>query len=192
MLDLQHSQYSLNLPKKLDSTILSNTETFSLSYSTDEIERMKLCGILFDRRASVKKDYIDEFFRKEPCLYDEATYKYAARIFHCLKVDLNENPILKSLKHEQEKVHEMNKIADVPKINYKNNQEKKNTFKLAFSVLRCKSSEKKKEKNSVLIKSCLFLVQRLLEQLFDECQFYAKYPDVCFLCLKPKLVSVLK
>jgi hypothetical protein len=94
----------------------------------------------------VRKDYIDEFFRKEPCLYDQATYKYAARIFHCLKVDLNENPILKSLK--QEKLENNNehqeKITEVPRINYKSNQEKKNTFKLAFSVLRCKYSALRK------------------------------------------------
>ena len=143
MLDVLHLQYSLNLPKKVlnsnNNKNASNIETFSLSYTSEEIERMKLCGILFDRRTSVKKEFIDEFFRKEPCLYDQATYKYAARIFNCLKVDLNENPILKSLKQEQQQNETVvEKVAEVPRISYKSNQEKKNTLKLAFSVLRCK------------------------------------------------------
>ena len=143
MIDVQHSQNSnFNLSQKLLNAKLSssNVETFSLSYTQEEIERMKVCGILFDRR-SVRKEFIEEFFHKEPCLYDQTTYKYAARIFHCLKVDLNESPILKSLKQEQlDKGNEepQEKVTEVPRINYKNNQEKKNTLKLAFSVLRCK------------------------------------------------------
>lgn len=135
-------QYPINLTNDnlaAAAKLRANVETIKLSYTPDEIERMKLCGILFDRRSSFKKDLIDEFFRKEPCTYDQFTYKYAARIFHCLKVDLNENPILKTIRQQQQLPNqdEEQRIADVPKINYKNNQEKKNTLKLAFSVLRC-------------------------------------------------------
>ena len=68
----------------------------------------------------------------------QLTYKNAARIFHCLKADLNENPVLKSLKMQRpgENTNE-NKVTEVPKINYLNIQEKRNTLHLAFSTLKC-------------------------------------------------------
>ncbi len=71
-------------------------------------------------------------------------YKNAARIFNCLKADLNENPILKSLK--QQKLKEMGEtepeshVTEVPKIEYENSQEKRNTLQLAFSTLKCKQN----------------------------------------------------
>jgi hypothetical protein len=74
-------------------------------------------------------------------IIEQIVYKNAARIFHCLKANLNENPILKSLK--QQKLKEMGKdenenhVTEVPKINYENSQEKRNTLQLAFSTLKC-------------------------------------------------------
>ena len=74
---------------------------------------------------------------------EQIVYKNAARIFHCLKADLNENPILKSLK--QQKLKEMGEneaqekqVMEVPRIDYENIQEKRNTLQLAFSTLKCK------------------------------------------------------
>lgn len=69
------------------------------------------------------------------------TYCNAARIYHCLKADLNENPILKSLKQQQKiekgKNKSDEKITEVPKINYEDGQQKRNTLQLAFSTLKC-------------------------------------------------------
>lgn len=72
------------------------------------------------------------------------TYLNAARIFHCLKADLNENPILKQLKLqakiESKKANEPDKGTEIPKITYDSSQEKRNTLQLAFSSLKCKSA----------------------------------------------------
>jgi hypothetical protein len=72
-------------------------------------------------------------------------YKHAARIFNCLKADLNENPILKSLKQQQMKekgldANEQNQITDIPKINYSSDSEKRNTLQLSFLTLKCKKN----------------------------------------------------
>lgn len=69
-------------------------------------------------------------------------YKNSARIFHCLKADLNENPILKSLKQQRAKERgesfiDQPNVTEVPKITYDSNQEKRNTLQLAFSTLKC-------------------------------------------------------
>ena len=39
------------------------------AYTEHELERMRQCGNLFDRRSVIKQDILEEFFRKEPCLY---------------------------------------------------------------------------------------------------------------------------
>ena len=39
------------------------------TYTEHEIERMKLCGILFERKAVISKDLVNEFFRRQPCFY---------------------------------------------------------------------------------------------------------------------------
>lgn len=141
----------------LNVTTSSTNDTIKLSYSESEIERMRLCGTLFDRRTNINKKLLDEFFHKEPCLYNSIIYKYAARIFDCLKADLNENPILKMIKN-QDKTESQNKIviAEVPRIEYRDNQEKRKTLKLAYSVLK---------------------FQKILEDLLDDCQFYGKHPE---------------
>jgi hypothetical protein len=71
---------------------------------------------------------------------DQKIYKNAARIFQCLKANLNENVILKSLKQQQkqrELENEEYSITEVPRINYENGKEKRRTLQLAFSVLKC-------------------------------------------------------
>jgi hypothetical protein len=120
---------------------------------------MKLCGILFERKPNVNQKLINEFFRREPCLYNQVVYKNAARIFHCLKADLNENPILKTLKKQQaiEKGEDLEEkqVTEVPKIDYEDGKEKKKTLQLAFSTLKCKF--KKVKENKITITTCLFL-----------------------------------
>ena len=102
---------------------------------------MKLCGILFERKPNVNQKLINEFFRREPCLYNQVVYKNAARIFNCLKADLNENPILKTLKKQQaiERGEDLEEkqVTEVPKIEYEDGKEKKTTLQLAFSTLKC-------------------------------------------------------
>ncbi len=73
---------------------------------------------------------------------DQGIYKHAARIFNCLKADLNENPILKSLKQQQMKEKGLDtdpalQVTDIPKIQYKNENEKRNTLQLSFLTLKC-------------------------------------------------------
>jgi hypothetical protein len=78
-------QKQLNLPSlSLTNSSLSNSNNVTQSiantinslnkdkiYSEEQLERMKLCGTLFDRKSSIKKEIINEFFRREPCLYSK-------------------------------------------------------------------------------------------------------------------------
>ena len=70
------------------------------------------------------------------------TYKNSARIFHCLKADLNENQILKTLRQQKIKEsgqeYEETQVTEVPRLYYENNEVKKHTLQLAFSTLKCK------------------------------------------------------
>lgn len=157
----QDSMNVKNLNKGMAYSAPSSESSSSARVYTDhELERIRQCGNLFDRRQVGNQEILQEFFRKEPCLYKQIVYKNAARIFHCLKANLNENPILKSLK--QQKLKEMGKdenekqATEVPKIKYENSQEKRNTLQLAFSTLK---------------------FQKVLEDLLDICQFYGTYPD---------------
>ena len=91
-------------------------------------------------------------------------YKNASRIFNCLKVDLNENQLLKSLKqqrlrekselerrgrvgenglndsNESSMSNDDHEITEVPRINYESVEEKRTTLQLAFSTLKCSLS----------------------------------------------------
>ena len=41
------------------------------TYTEHEIERMRQCGNLFDRKNVANQEILEEFFRKEPCLYSK-------------------------------------------------------------------------------------------------------------------------
>lgn len=132
------SSSSLSYSSSRSNSSANNNNNFT----ENEIERMKHCGNLFERRSVVNRHLTNEFFRREPCLYNQLIYKNSARIFHCLKADLNENPILKSLKQQRakeagESFIETNNVTEVPRISYDSNQEKRNTLHLAFSTLKC-------------------------------------------------------
>jgi hypothetical protein len=141
--------------QKLHLSIASNPNLSARSDDTDrhshyynapgsETERVRQCGNLFDRRSTIAQEIVDEFFRRQPCLYDQNVYKNSARIFNCLKADLNENPILKSLKQQQMRERGIDpeqqelQVTDIPKLEYKSENEKKSTLQLSFLTLKCK------------------------------------------------------
>jgi len=100
--------------------------------------RMKEFGQLFNRHSSINRALLEELFRKEPSEYTQTVYRYASRIYHCLKED-QINPVLKALSATKEEQVQVKKVTlDVPKIDYASDKQKRRTIKLAFSVLRCK------------------------------------------------------
>ena len=106
--------------------------------SEHDRKRMKEFGQIFNRHSSINRALLEELFRKEPSEYTQAVYRYASRIYHCLKED-QVNPILKALSGtKEESVQVKRSTLDVPKIDYVSDKQKRRTLKLAFSVLRCK------------------------------------------------------
>lgn len=100
--------------------------------------RMKEFGQIFNRHSSINRALLEELFRKEPSEYTQTVYRYASRIYHCLKEE-QVNPILKALSGTKEEPLQVKKATlDVPKIDYSSDKQKRRTLKLAFSVLRCK------------------------------------------------------
>jgi hypothetical protein len=100
--------------------------------------RIKEFGQLFNRHSSINRALLEELFRKEPSEYTQTVYRYASRIYHCLKED-QINPVLKALSATKEEQVQVKKVTlDVPKIDYASDKQKRRTIKLAFSVLRCK------------------------------------------------------
>jgi hypothetical protein len=64
---------SLNNTDNVTQSIANtnNTKNKDKMYTEEQLERMKLCGTLFDRKSSIKKEIVNEFFRREPCLYSK-------------------------------------------------------------------------------------------------------------------------
>jgi hypothetical protein len=60
---------SSSLSYRSDSSVTNNNN--NNNYTESELERMKHCGNLFERRNAVNKLLLNEFFRKEPCLYSK-------------------------------------------------------------------------------------------------------------------------
>ncbi|CAF1229551.1 unnamed protein product [Rotaria sordida] len=119
--------------------------------------RMKEFGQIFNRHSSINRALLEELFRKEPSEYTQTVYRYASRIYHCLKEE-HINPILKALASTKEEQIPIKKSTlDVPKIDYASDQQKRRTLKLAFSVLR---------------------YQKIVEELLEETQFFSNYPDL--------------
>jgi hypothetical protein len=137
---------SRQIPPSTTSTPLINSNE---SYSASETptnkpapehdqSRIKEFGQLFNRHSSINRALLEELFRKEPSEYTQMVYRYASRIYHCLKED-QINPVLKALSAtKDEQVQVKKSTLDVPKIDYASDKQKRRTLKLAFSVLRCK------------------------------------------------------
>ena len=65
----QQQQDTLGVSKPSVSYV--STESPKITYTEHEIERMRQCGNLFDRRNVVNQEILEEFFRKESCLYSK-------------------------------------------------------------------------------------------------------------------------
>jgi hypothetical protein len=48
--------------------------------SGSESERVRQCGNLFDRRATINQELLDEFFRREPCPYSKFLFYIKIKI----------------------------------------------------------------------------------------------------------------
>ncbi|CAF0914061.1 unnamed protein product [Adineta steineri] len=146
------------------NNINENYTNNQLSISPDDKElnehdraRIKEFGQLFNRHSSINRELLEELFRKEPSEYTPTVYRYASRIYHCLKED-QINPVLKALSNtKEEQVQAKKTTLDVPKIDYASDKQKRRTLKLAFSVLR---------------------YQKIIEELLDETQFFSNYPEI--------------
>ncbi|CAF3946694.1 unnamed protein product [Rotaria magnacalcarata] len=125
--------------------------------SEQERMRLKEFGQLFNRHSSINRALLEELFRKEPSEYTQAVYRFASRIYHCLKED-QVNPLLKALAGTKEEPVPVKKTTlDVPKLDYASDKQKRRTLKLAFSVLR---------------------YQKIVEELLEETQFFGSYGDL--------------
>ena len=132
------------IPPHTTSTPLINsnendsTGNLNEKHLNDEQTRKKEFGQIFNRQSSMNRALLEELFRKEPSEYTQTVYRYASRIYHCLKED-QINPVLKALSATKEEQVQIKKATlDVPKIDYASDKQKRRTIKLAFSVLRCK------------------------------------------------------
>ena len=63
------SMSSSSLSYRSDSSVTQHNNNNNNNYTESELERMKNCGNLFERHNAVNKLLLNEFFRKEPCLY---------------------------------------------------------------------------------------------------------------------------
>jgi transcriptional antiterminator len=111
-------------------------DSFNEQSSKQERERMKELGQLFDRTSSIDRALLEELFHKEPSEYTQTVYRYASRIYHCLKAD-RVNPVLNAISTTRDDVQVKHSTLDVPRIDYASDKQKRRTLKLAFSVLRC-------------------------------------------------------
>ena len=82
------------------------------------------------------------------------------------------------MESKKAKQDEADKGTEIPKIIYDNSQEKRNTLQLAFSSLKCKLTFE------IEVFSCLkysyiilSLVQKILEDLTYDVEFYNRYPE---------------
>ena len=77
----QQQQDPLSITGLNKNTTVNNVTKPSASYvppdgvkttfTEHEIERMRQCGNLFDRKNVANQEILEEFFRKEPCLYSK-------------------------------------------------------------------------------------------------------------------------
>ena len=104
-------------------------------YAVKENSRMKMRSSE-DTLTISESDLRLQFFHKEPCLYSHQTYVNAGKIFTRLKhetLEEKDSPYLKRKNQEalSQKVQEI-------QLNFKDDQEKRRAFELAFTALKCK------------------------------------------------------
>jgi len=100
-----------------------------------------------------QKQYLQDFFHKEACLYGHQVFDHAAKLYDVLKHDLSEtNPTVKRQKAEEAKT----RLANMPPLDYSSLSEQRSAFRLTFSTLK---------------------YQRFLEEMLDDCAFDMKFPE---------------
>ena len=69
-----HNSNTGSIKSSLSSGSSSSTRSSSSAnnYTDNEIERIKNCGHLFEKRPMLNQGLFREFFNKEPCLYSKS------------------------------------------------------------------------------------------------------------------------
>lgn len=107
-----------------------------------ERTKMKMKMQSQDLVGNVHGDKYD-FFYKEPCLYSHKVYVKGAKVFEFLKHSTSEtdsnnsSPYLRSQKSQQT-LSDTVQDLHVPQLSFEDNLEKRLTFELAFTALKCK------------------------------------------------------
>lgn len=105
-----------------------------------ERTKMKMKMQSEDLVGNVDGDKYD-FFYKQPCLYSHKVYVKGAKVFEFLKHGTNDSnnssPYLRSQKSQQT-LSETVQDLHVPQLSFEDNLEKRLTFELAFTALKCK------------------------------------------------------
>ena len=84
----------------------------------------------FDERHEEHQKYLKEFFQKEPCLYTHRIFKFSAQVFRAVK-----HQRMYAQNHKKGK---KDAGLDFPSIDFNDSNEKRLTFGLVFSTLKCK------------------------------------------------------
>ena len=79
------------------------------------------------------KKFLREFFHKEPCVFSHTVYQHAATVLEALRHDPRDQPTKRRGPGEEKP-----KPLEIPNIDFENENEKRLTFTLVFSSLKCK------------------------------------------------------
>ena len=87
----------------------------------------------FDDREQEHQQYLHDFFQKEPCVYSHRVFKFAAQVYQAVKHERMKSQQQRSKKGKDNAV-------DFPNIEFQDANQKRLTFGLVFSTLKCKHS----------------------------------------------------
>ena len=85
----------------------------------------------FDDREQEHQQYLHDFFQKEPCVYSHRVFKFAAQVYQAVKHERMKSQQQRSKKGKDNAV-------DFPNIEFQDANQKRLTFGLVFSTLKCK------------------------------------------------------
>ena len=85
------------------------------------------------------RKFLAEFFHREPCPYSHKVYQYAADIFEVLKHESKlVDPIMQRIRGVQYNGTTTPEKKQLPHIEFESENEKRLTYQLVFSTLKCK------------------------------------------------------
>ncbi|XP_074651276.1 putative methyltransferase NSUN7 isoform X2 [Tubulanus polymorphus] len=106
-----------------------------------------------NNKSFVRKS-LNDYFRREPCLYSACVLRHAGKVFQALRHDIpDDNPYTRHMK----KKDDTKKPAELPQIEFANDKDKRRTFELAFATLK---------------------YQPILETMLDDVAFFSQYPEL--------------